>query len=185
MIHDNVVISEEIKELYFQCSLKNCKGICCVEGDAGAPLEEEEVGIIEDLLEKVLPLMDDEGSALVQANGVLDFDERGSFVTPLKTNDECVFMIWENDHTVCVFEKAYNSGIIDFKKPVSCHLYPIRIENKGAFDEMNYHRWDICDSALECGKRNKLHVLTLVGEGLIRKYGSEWYYRLINRWNIK
>lgn len=184
MILDNVVVSEDFKNLYFLCCLEECKGMCCVEGDAGAPLEDEEVGIIEDMMEIIYPYMDEVGAEIVKNDGVLDFDEKGSLVTPLKPNDECVYMVWENGHTACAFEKAYMDGRTKFQKPVSCHLYPARIETKGAFDEMDYHRWEICDSALTCGEEKKVHVLKLIGDGLTRKYGKDWYRRLCDRWNI-
>ena len=179
MIIENVVVSDELKEVFFRCPLHLCHGVCCVEGDAGAPLNEDEIEIIEDIYDSVFSLLDDEAKTVVNEIGMFDYDMSGKMVTPLKKNEECVYMLWENGHMVCVFEKLFNQGVIDFQKPISCHLYPIRVETDGAFEKLLLHRWRICADAYDVGKKEGVLLLDFLKKPLIRKYGQQWYNRLM------
>ncbi len=175
---DDTLVSDDLGEVFFICDLARCHGACCVEGDAGAPLDEEEIGEMEDVLEKVRPFMTEAGRRVVDEMGVFDYDADGNFVTPLVNNRECAFVYFDNGIAKCAIEKAYNEGVISFKKPVSCHLYPVRIIKYNDFDAVNYHKWHICDRALVTGKREGVRVYEFLKEPLIRKYGKDWYQKL-------
>ena len=153
-------------------------GECCVQGDSGAPLEEEEIGIIEDFLDEILPYMTPDGKLAVKLKGVFDYDEDGEFVTTLVDGKECAFVYFENDIALCAIEKAYREGKIDYFKPISCHLYPIRITKYSEFEAINYHKWDICQLALIKGKEENMPIYKYLKEPLIRKYGKDWYQQL-------
>ncbi|OYT15230.1 MAG: hypothetical protein B7C24_14155 [Bacteroidetes bacterium 4572_77] len=172
------IVSEEVIKKQFSCDLGACKGECCVQGDSGAPLEEEEIGIIEDALEEIFPYMTPAGKEAVQLRGVFDYDEDGDFVTTLVEGQECAFVYFENDIALCAIEKAYRDGKIKYYKPISCHLYPIRISKYSEFEAINYHRWHICDVALAKGKKENIAVYEYLKEPLIRKYGVKWYAQL-------
>lgn len=178
-IIDNSLITEELFTMNFSCDLAACKGECCVEGDAGAPLEMEEISIIEDNLEAIKPYMSESGLQAVEKTGVFDYDASGQFVTPLVDGKECAFVYFENEIAFCSIEKAFRLGKIKFIKPISCHLYPIRIKKYNGFDVLNYHRWHICESAVTAGKRNAVSLYRFLKEPLIRKFGEEWYEKLL------
>jgi hypothetical protein len=175
---DNCIISDELLQVCFACDLKKCKGACCVEGDAGAPLEEDEISVLEDCLEKIKPYMIPEGVEVVESIGVFDYDMDGNYATPLINNRECAFICFDGDIAFCAIEKAWLDKKIKFQKPISCHLYPIRIQKYDGFEAVNYHRWSICDKALVNGKRNNIPVYKFLREPLIRKYGKKWYQQL-------
>lgn len=173
------IVSEEVIKKQFSCDLNACHGECCVQGDSGAPLEEEEIGMIEDYLDDIKPYMTKSGKAAVRKNGVFDYDSDGELVTTLVNGQECAFVYFENEISFCAIEKAYREGKIDYFKPISCHLYPIRITKFEGFEAINYHQWDICDLALLKGKKEKVALYEFVKEPLIRKYGKEWYDLLV------
>jgi hypothetical protein len=175
---DKTIISEDVIKVQFVCDLKSCHGDCCVEGDEGAPLEEEEIGIIEDALDEIVPYMTPEGITVIDKSGVFDYGMDGDYVTPLINGKECAFVYQENGVWFCAIEKAYREGKIDFIKPISCHLYPIRITEYADFDAINYHKWPICSSAIEYGKELGIPVYKMLKEPLIRKYGENWYQKL-------
>lgn len=177
-IIDHVVVPEEIGIEHFNCALSQCMGMCCVSGDAGAPLEEFEIGLIEDSIQAIEPFMDSEGIRCVHETGVFDYEMQGHLVTALKPNEECVFVKWENGHTECAIENAHRNGFTDVPKPISCHLYPIRIETDGSFDRLSIHRWNICRSAIIHGKNTGLTVFEITKDALTRKYGAEWVNKL-------
>ncbi len=178
-IVDNCIVSEEIADIKFLCNLKKCRGICCKEGDAGAPLEEDEIGVLEDIYEIIEPYMSDEGRIAVQENGdIFDYDIEGNFVTPLIEGQECAFAVIEDDVIQCAIEKAWKDGLIDFRKPISCHLYPIRISNYNEFNALNYHHWSICKDALRKGDAEGVPLYKFLKEPLIRKFGKDWYNEL-------
>lgn len=179
MILDNVLIPDNLKEVFFLCDLQQCQGACCVEGDAGAPVEEEEVGQMEDIIDEVLPYMDEAGQEMVNTFGVYDYDASANLVTPLKSNDDCVYMVWKNNHTICLFEKLYNEGKINFIKPISCQLYPIRIIEEGAFEKWFLHKWNICHSAYLNGEQKGVHLFVALKAGIVRRYGLSFYNRLL------
>jgi hypothetical protein len=175
---DNTIISDDLNDVCFVCDLKKCKGACCVEGDAGAPMDAEEISILEDEIDAIKPFMTQAGINEVEQNGVFDYDAWGNFVTPLVNHRECVYVYFEDEIAKCAIEKAWELKKIKFQKPVSCHLYPIRINNYKDFDAVNYHQWPICKHALVNGKRLNIKVYEFLKEPLIRKYGLKWYKEL-------
>jgi hypothetical protein len=173
------LVSEDIVKVRFCCDLPRCFGACCVAGDAGAPLEEDEIAMIQDDLEKITPFMTPEGIEAVKEQGVFDYDAAGKYVTPLIGGRECAFVFFTGKIARCAIEKAYDSGKIDFRKPVSCHLYPIRITSYNGFDAVNYHKWSVCRKALTNGSKLNLLLYSFVKDSLIRKYGQQWYDELV------
>jgi hypothetical protein len=172
------LVSFEVLQKKFCCNLHVCKGVCCVIGDAGAPLTLEEAGDLEDYLDELSPFISTEGIISIIEQGAYVRDVDGEIVTPLINNKECAFTLFEDDIAFCAIEKAFRKGAVPFNKPVSCHLYPIRIKSFDEFDAVNYDLWEICDPAREEGLRNGLQVYQFVKEALIRKYGIEWYEQL-------
>ena len=180
IIIDDCIISENIAEKKFCCDLSVCKG-CCIEGDAGAPLEKKEIAILKKIYPDVKPYMTDEGIAEVEKNGVSALDPAEELCTPLVNGKECVYMCWDNGIAMCAIEKAYLDNKIDFRKPVSCHLYPIRVDNYRDFKAVNYHEWDICNCAVKLGKEVGVPLYKYLKEPLIRKFGTKWYEELVVR----
>ncbi|MBL7138760.1 MAG: DUF3109 family protein [Bacteroidales bacterium] len=175
---DHTLISDDLKELFFSCDLEQCKGACCVEGDAGAPLEEEEISLLEAYLDEIKPFMTRKGIEEIDQTGVFDYDAEGKFVTPLLGGLECAYIRFANGIVRCAIEEAFQQHKIPFPKPLSCHLYPIRISITAAGERVNYHKWHICTDALQKGHREKLHLYLFLKDALIRKYGRAWYNRL-------
>jgi hypothetical protein len=174
----NTLISKDVISKQFSCDILKCHGDCCIEGDAGAPLEIEEISLLEDYIDSIYPYMDEEGRKVAEKSGVFDYDMEGDLVTPLVANKACAFVYFENGIALCAIEKAYYEKKIPFIKPISCHLYPIRISKFKNFDAVNYHHWGICDMARVKGKNEKMAVYEFLKEPLIRKYGSDWYNTL-------
>lgn len=181
IVIDNKIISDEIGEVCFACDLRKCKGACCVDGDAGAPLEEEEIAMLEDDIDYIKPYMTRAGIREVELNGVFDYDAEGKFVTPLVEGDECAFVNFDEEGIAfCAIETAYLDGKTELAKPLSCHLYPIRISKlKNGDEAVNYHKWHICKPALKRGKSEKFKLSHFVKAALIRKYGKDWYERFL------
>ena len=179
LIVGNCIVSENIADKCFACKLAKCKGQCCVEGDAGAPLEEKEIVELERILPEVKPYMTPEGIAVVEAQGVAVKDCDGDLGTPLVNGKECAFVTWQDGLALCAIEKAWRDGKIDYMKPISCHLYPIRLEDFGEFVAVNYHEWDICKYAVVEGKREGVPLYKYLKEPLIRRFGNEWYKELV------
>lgn len=175
---DNKIISLDVFEKHFICDLNACKGACCVDGDAGAPLLEKEVTILEDIYEQVKPYMVQKGIDVVDKLGVAVLDSEGEVTTPLVNNRECAFVIEEKGISKCAIEKAQLAGKVDFKKPISCHLYPIRVQEYSEFSAVNYHKWPICDAACSLGNELKVPVYKFTKEALIRKFGLNWFLQL-------
>ncbi len=177
---DGILLSEDIFESYFVCDLSACKGACCVEGDSGAPLKLEEIGSIEENLKEILPFLSEEGRITIKERGVYEVDVDGDYVTTLNNGKECAFTTFdENGTALCGIEAAYRAGKTNFKKPISCHLYPIRVNELKHYSALNYHRWSICDSARECGAKLKIKIYQFAKEALIREYGEEFYEKLV------
>ena len=173
------IISEEILEKEFICNLNACKGACCIDGDAGAPLEEGELEIIKGILPKVKKYLRKEGIQAIDQLGVYTTNEFGEHETTLIDGADCAFVIFdENNVALCGIEEAYNQGEIEFKKPISCHLYPIRIKQYSQFAAVNYDRWEICDEACSLGKEMGVPVYQFVKQALVRKFGKKWYDEL-------
>lgn len=179
IVIDNTIVSEDLLDKHFVCALDKCKGACCVEGDSGAPLEWEETSVLEKVLEKVKPFMTSEGIKSVEEYGTWLIDSEGDFVTPLIEGvRQCAYVFFEKGIAKCAIERAYQEGKIDFRKPVSCHLYPVRITKHETYDAVNYNRWDICSPACANGKQLGVPVFQFVKDALVRKYGSEWFEQL-------
>jgi len=172
------IISLDIFEKHFVCDLNACKGACCVEGDSGAPLLKEEEKILDEIYEKVKPYMRKEGITEIENQGVAVYDLEGDLTTPLINNRECAFVVEENGINLCSIEKAFIDEKIEFKKPISCHLFPIRIKEYRDFDAVNYEEIKICKPACECGNKLEVPVYAFLKEPLIRKYGEDWYNAL-------
>ncbi len=175
---DDTLVSEELKNISFSCDLSQCAGDCCVEGDAGAPLEEKEIAILEDYLEEIKPYMTHAGLEVVEKTGVFDYDTDGEYVTPLVNDRECAFVWFENGISYCAIEKAWLEGKTDFQKPISCHLYPVRLSKLKHHTAVNYDRWDICKAALLKGKQENLPLYKYLKAPFIRKFGDSWYQKL-------
>ena len=173
------IVSLDIFEQQFVCNLPTCKGMCCVHGESGAPLEENEIAILQEVYAKVKPYMTTSGITVVEQHGVYDTDIENDKVTPLiGESEDCVYACTEKSVVYCAIEKAFMKGEITFRKPVSCHLYPIRITKYDDFEAVNYHQWSICSDALQLGKKTKTPLYVFLKEPLLRKYGAEWYEQL-------
>ncbi len=173
------IISEDILDRKFVCDLNACKGRCCVEGEAGAPVSLEETKILHTLFEKIKPFLRPEGIAAIEAEGLYTTNPIGEFETTLVHKKECAYAVFDAQGIAkCGIEEAYNAGVVDFKKPISCHLYPIRIQEYKTLTAVNYHAWPICDAACVLGKELQIPTYKFVKEALIRKFGTSWYDEL-------
>lgn len=173
------VISDDIVDNYFLCDLNKCKGGCCVEGDLGAPLEEDELPILDEVYEQIKPYLSDESIKAIEAQGKYIFDEDGEYSTPTINGKECAYAIYDERGILkCGIEKAFEDGKSKFRKPISCHLYPIRATKYDNYHALNYDRWEICLPACELGRKTKLPLYKYLKEPLIRKFGSPWYKKL-------
>jgi hypothetical protein len=177
---ENTLISEEILDQAFVCDLAKCKGACCVEGDAGAPVEEKEGEILQHEYENIRPFLRPEGRAAIEEQGTTVVDEADNeLVTPLVNGAECAYVVFdEKGVTKCGIEKAWEAGATHFRKPVSCHLYPIRITKYPTYQAVNYHQWQICSPACDLGNQLKVPVYLFAKEALLRKYGENWFAEL-------
>jgi len=176
---ENTLISEDLLEKEFVCNLVKCKGICCEEGDIGAPLEVSEVGILEDQIEAIKPFMNEIGLKVLAEQGFYELDDDGNPVTTTHNGKQCVFAVKEqNGIWACGIENAHKAGKTDFKKPISCHLYPVRLQEYTDYTAVNYDRWDICSPACIHGKNLGVPVYSFLKEPLIRKFGEEWFDQL-------
>jgi hypothetical protein len=172
------IVSLDILEKHFLCDLLKCKGACCVEGDSGAPITQVEVAAIREAYPEVEPHITEEHRAEIQKQGFAVIDLDGDLVTPLVNNRQCVYSYEEAGILKCGIERAFLEGKINFRKPVSCHLFPIRITEYKRFDAVNYQEIDICKPGRACGKSNELPLYVFLKEPLIRKYGEDWYEQL-------
>lgn len=180
IIVDRAILSDDIAENFFVCNLEKCKGACCVEGDLGAPLEDEELETMEEIYDEVKPYMREEGIAAVEAHGKYVLDEDGDYSTTTVNGKECAYAVYDEKGILkCAIEQAYNAGKISFKKPISCHLYPIRITKYDKYDAVNYDRWSICSPACALGTQLNVPLYIFLKEALVRKYGQPWYDKLV------
>jgi hypothetical protein len=176
---DKTLISEEIIENDFVCNLNACKGACCVAGASGAPLENEETTILESIFNEARSFLRPEGIKAIEEQGTFVKGDDGEWETPLVNNSECAYVIFsDNGITKCGLEEAYNNGATKWKKPISCHMYPVRIREYSEFTAVNYHKWEICDPACSLGNELQVPIYKFVKEALIRKFGEEWYAEL-------
>lgn len=179
----NKLVSEELFEEEFACNLSACKGACCVEGDGGAPLEEEELALLAEERDNFLPYLTKEGREELKKQGLWvkeSWQNKTYLSTPLlNQTGACAYAVFENGVALCGIEKAWKAGATPFRKPVSCHLYPIRIsEIRKGTEVLNYHRWAICQPACKQGKKLGLPVYAFLKEAIIRKYGEAFYEEL-------
>lgn len=172
------IVSEDILGKDFVCNLSACKGACCVDGDAGAPLSKEETAILESIYPQIKPFLRPEGIAAIEAQGSWAIGAEGELETPLIENRDCAYVIYDGPTALCGIEQAYNQGVVSWKKPVSCHLYPIRVKDFTEFAAVNYDKWDICSDACLLGKELQVPVYKFVKEALIRRFGIDWYTEL-------
>lgn len=173
------LISDDVVEEAFVCDLTKCKGACCVEGDLGAPLLKEELSIVQELIDVVKPYLSKEAVEVLEKEGAYVHDSDGDYSTTTIDNKECAFAFYDDQNVLkCSIEQAHKEGKTDFKKPISCHLYPIRVAKLPDFDALNYDRWQICSPACDLGKELKVPVYKFLKEALIRKYGENWYEEL-------
>ena len=180
IIVEKTIISDDIAEKVFVCDVKRCQGACCVEGDLGAPLEEVELSQLEEIYPVVKPYLSEAGQKAVKEQGVWVLDEEGDFSTPTVEGRECAYAIYDRKGILkCGIEQAYRDGKITFQKPISCHLYPIRVTRYEEFDALNYDVWDICAPACELGAALNVPIYQFLKEPLIRKYGADWYAKLV------
>jgi len=176
-----VLVSSDILEKHFVCDLNACKGACCVEGDDGAPLNQEEIDLIEDNIESIKPYMTQSGIDVVEEQGVFYMDRFNEPVTSLVNNKDCVFVtLDEKGITKCGIEQAYREGNISFNKPISCHLYPIRVSKFSTFESLNYDRWPICNPACSLGEQLKVPIYKFLKEPITRAYGEKFYSEIEN-----
>ncbi len=176
---DDKIVSMDILKEHFLCDITKCKGICCVEGNAGAPLELEEVDELERCFESYLPYMTADGVRAVERDGFMVVDSDGDYTTPLVDDAECAYAYSEDGVTLCAIEKAWLAGECSFRKPISCHLYPIRLINfRSGGVGLNYHRWSVCRSACENGAKVGVPIYRSLREPLIRRFGEEFYEAL-------
>lgn len=176
---DDKIISFDIFEEHFICDLPKCHGSCCVEGESGAPLEDDEIQIIENIYPIIKSSLPKKSQNIIEERGTWEVDMDGDKVTPINNGRECVYVYFDEKNIAkCAIEKAHSEGLIDFKKPISCHLYPIRVSKYNDFDALNYHRWPICGPARVLGKEVGLPMFKFLREALIRKYGEAFYDKM-------
>ena len=176
----NVLLSEDLLEKKFVCDLSACHGACCVEGDSGAPLREDEPGELEEALDAVLPLLPESGRAVLREVGAFEIDSDGDLVTPLVEGKHCAYTVFDEKGSAhCGVELAWKAGKTAFRKPLSCQLYPIRVlKLSDGTEALNYHRWNICAPARVCGQKMGVPVYRFLKDGLVRAYGESWYAAL-------
>ncbi|MFZ8866713.1 MAG: DUF3109 family protein [Schleiferiaceae bacterium] len=168
------IVSQVAFEHAFCCDLSKCKGACCVEGDAGAPLLPSEVPILESIQDAIRPFLRPEGLAALDAQGVAVKDHDGEWVTPLVDGRECAYVTFDQGVAKCGIEQAAAAGAVDWPKPISCHLYPIRVTKYQDFDALNVHHWKVCEPACSLGQELKLPVFRFLQGALVRAYGPAW-----------
>lgn len=173
------IVSEDVIHKDFVCNLAACKGECCIAGEAGAPVEEDEVIKLKEIYPSVKPFLRPEGIKAIEQQGTHIETKLGELETPLVDGAECAYVTFTSEGVAsCGIEDAFNAGAVDFRKPVSCHLYPVRVQKYSSFKAVNYHRWPICDDACTLGKELQVPVYKFTKAALIRKFGEDWYSEL-------
>lgn len=185
LIIDDVLVSEEIFEKKFVCDLQKCKGACCIEGDCGAPLNQEEIVTLEKEYENYKSYLTPEGIKAIEEQGFYELDiDDNSPNTPLINGGPCAFINYKDGISYCGIEKAFLEGKTPFRKPVSCHLYPIRVSGVGELKAVNYERWDICKDACSLGESLSVPVYKFLKEPIQRAFGEE-FYDILEDYNSK
>ena len=172
------VVSLDLITNKFVCDLDKCKGVCCVNGESGAPLEAGEVDILDAEIANIRPCLREGGNRAIDRQGTWVIDTDKENVTPLIDGKECAYAIFEDGIARCGIEKAWEAGATSLRKPISCHIYPIRVKKYRGFTAINYDRWKICDPARSCGENNDVPVYRFLREAIERKYGEEFYRKL-------
>ena len=176
---DNVLVSTDIFTEYFCCDLDACKGICCVEGDAGAPVTIDEIAGIEDAIDTVWDDLSATAQAVIDKQGVAYTDRDGDLVTSIVGGKDCVFTCYEKGCCLCALERAWRAGKTAFCKPISCALYPIREKKlSNGMVALNYNRWDVCHDAVKKGNELRLPVYHFLRDPLVRRFGEDFYQQL-------
>ena len=175
---DDTIVSLALIEKKFSCDLAACKGSCCRYGDTGAPLTAQEAVALERILPALLPWLRPEGIRSIEQQGTSVTDIEGELVTPLISNAECAYTIMEDDVYKCGIETAFNAGAVDFRKPLSCHLFPVRVKQYSNFRAVNYEEWPICRPGIACGVKQNTELFLFLREPLLRAFGEEWYDQL-------
>jgi hypothetical protein len=180
IIIQHTVLSDDIRDQHFVCQLTRCKGACCVEGDQGAPLEADEVATLAAIYPQVAPFLTEAGRAEIARAGTSVVEADGSLATPTIAGRECAYALYDDAGILkCGIEQAYHAGVIDYPKPISCHLYPIRVTRYDGFEALNYDRWDICAPACQNGKALGVPLYRFLQGPLTRRYGEDWYAELV------
>ena len=177
---EDKVVSTQIFEKKFVCDLSACKGQCCVSGDSGAPISVEEISILEDEIDKIKPFMTKEGVEVIENQGVFYVDQENDEVTSLIDEKQCAFVSFNKEGVAqCSIEKAYKKGQTTLKKPISCHLYPVRVKQFKEFTALNYNEWDICEPACKCGEKLKIPVFIFLKDAITRAFGCAFFSELL------
>ncbi|MFQ5569181.1 MAG: DUF3109 family protein [Rhodothermales bacterium] len=172
---EDKLISDELLDAPFACNLGACQGACCVQGDSGAPLEPEECAELEAILPRVRKHLSREALQVINKKGVWEEVEPGEYATTCIGKAECIFVTYDGSVAQCAIQKAHRAGRIDFPKPISCHLFPVRIERIGEYDVLNYEQVRLCNTARKRGRRHNIQLVALLREAFERKYGAAWY----------
>ncbi|MHC1733466.1 MAG: DUF3109 family protein [Bacteroidales bacterium] len=175
---DDTIVSLALIEKKFSCDLAACKGSCCRYGDTGAPLTALEAAELERIRPELLPFLRPEGIRAIEKLGTSVTDIEGELVTPLIRNEECAYTIMEDDVYKCGIETAFNVGAVNFRKPLSCHLFPVRVKQYSSFRAVNYEEWSICKPGVACGVKQNSELFRYLREPLLRAFGEEWYDKL-------
>jgi Protein of unknown function (DUF3109) len=174
------IVSFDLFEKRFVCDLSACKGACCIEGTGGAPISMEEIDILEEELEAIKPFMLPEGIAAVDAHGVFYMEDATEASVTLLENEACAFVVYdEKGIAKCAIDNAYRAGVTDFKKPISCHLYPIRVTKTETMEALNFHEWNVCEPACACGSELNVKVFNFLKEPITRAYGEDFYNEMV------
>ncbi len=169
------LVSLDLFKVFFCCDLERCHGICCVEGDAGAPVDMEEIGLLEEAYEVVQDELTQKAQEKVEREGVVYPDKDGDLVTQIVDGKDCVFVKHDGGCAFCAIDSAYRCGQFHWQKPISCALYPVRLSKVGGMVAVNVHKWDVCQPARELGRRLQLPVYQFLKEPLIRRFGQAWW----------
>lgn len=179
ILHGESLISEDVINARFICDIEKCKGACCIEGDRGAPLEAAEIEKISEDYDQIQEYLSEDGKILISHIGFYEEDPDGGHTTTCLPDGRCSFVIKDADGILsCGIENAYRDGKTDFRKPISCHLYPIRVSQYAHYHALNYHQWDVCKAACSLGEKEGVRVYEFLKDALIRKFGEQWYTEL-------
>lgn len=176
---DDTIVSLDLIEQFFCCDLAQCKGACCIEGESGAPLEKDEINKLQNVLPAIWDDLSAEAQAIINRQSASYIDSDSDVVTSIVNGKDCVFTCYDAGGCCrCAIEKAYNEGHIEFFKPISCRLYPVRVKRYKDYYAVNYNRWDVCRAAEKEGEKKHIRLYQFLREPLIHRFGNEWYQAL-------